>query len=147
MKPIQLTPKPVNLTKKPPELEKWPHTELIKLGLKKNTRIGKAVPVHVEHKSNMKKDYRDLRFYDSEHAILPYWISKQTKEEAVCWVRLTGQAIADNYIMFAWGNKNAVFKGSHASSTFKLRMDKKKREVLDKQLYKPQPISAIRGVR
>ena len=92
----------------------------------------------------MKKDYSDLRFYDSNHEMLSYWISKQSKYIAVCFVRLTGQAISDNFIYYAYAKKGAVFKGSHASSTFRLRVDRKTKKVLDTQHYKPQPTDSIK---
>ena len=91
----------------------------------------------------MKKDYRDVRIYSSDHEILPYFMPKFDEREALCFVRLNGQAISDNYVLIAYGNKNQVFKGSHPSAV-KLRIDRKTKKVLDVQKYKPQPVSAIK---
>lgn len=144
---ITLKPKPIDLTKKPEALKDWPEKPmLIKLDLAKDTRENKPVPAHVPFVKGMQRDFRDVRFFDSNHEVLSYFLPEANikKTEAIPFVRVSRQAIADNFIYCTYGN-HACFKGSHPSA-LKLRIDRKKKVVLDKQLVRPQPISAVKLV-
>ncbi|CAD7771773.1 Periplasmic copper-binding protein (NosD) [Candidatus Methanoperedenaceae archaeon GB37] len=70
------------------------------------------VRINVTYDSDMKSDFSDLRFTDSDGSILPYWIEEYTEAtSAVLWVKIP-EIPSQKTIYMHYGNPSATSESS-----------------------------------
>ncbi len=78
------------------------------------------VKVNVNHASDMKSDFSDLRFVDNDSlTVLPYWIETYTANvSATIWIRIPSLSASSNATIYMYYGNNAATSVSNGTATF-----------------------------